>query len=123
MGLDRTIRFAGDPPTWEAIQIHLARVGVDAALRMIDGLPAFPNEQPEAGWKELRLGTAAGIVTLRRAPNFFSCVVWGNADDALRSMWNRLCWACATAGEGTLETDAGHLSANEFAQSLGLFPA
>ena len=28
---------------------------------MIDGLPAFPDEVPEPGWKELRIGFASGM--------------------------------------------------------------
>jgi len=70
MGLDRTIRFTSpDPPSWEAIRAQLARVG-DAAppVRMIDGQPAFPDETPEPGWREVRVGTAAGMVTIRRPP-------------------------------------------------------
>ena len=62
MGLDCTVRFpGGDPPAWDAIKLQLARVGEPAPLRMIDGLPAFPDETPAVGWRELRVGTAAGM--------------------------------------------------------------
>ena len=124
MGLDRTIRFpAGDPPAWEAVRGQLARLGEAAPLRMIDGLPAFPDEEPEAGWNELRVGFPAGMVTLRRVPAGLSCVVWGNADDALRAGWDRLCWAAAAAGGGWIETPSGPQTADEFALTAGISPS
>lgn len=118
MGTERRIRFAGESPTWDTIKAQLLRVGEPAPLRMIDGQPAFPDETPDAGWKELRVGTAAGMVTVRRTPDGFACVVWGNADAALRLAWDRVCWACAAAGGGTVEAQ----TAEAFAASAGLSP-
>ena len=89
---------------------------------MIDGLPAFPNEIPDPCWKELRVATAAGMVTIRREPGTLACVVWGNADPALTAAWRRVVWACAAAGEGTIETAEGPLSPGQFASSVGLSP-
>jgi hypothetical protein len=123
MGLDRTIRFPTDPPPWDAIRNQLARVGEAAPLRMIDNLPAFPDESPEPDWQELRVGFAAGMVTIRRTSATLTCVVWGNADDALRAAWDHLTWACAAAGNGTIETPAGPLFAADFARSAGISPA
>lgn len=60
MGMDRTVRFpCGTIPSWDLIRTQLARLGLDSPLRMIDGLPAFPDEAPEPGWRELRVGVAA----------------------------------------------------------------
>lgn len=123
MGLDLTVRFASDPPGWDAIRAQLARVGEPAPLRMIDGLPAFPDEVPGAGWRELRVGTPAGMVTLRAAPAALVCVIWGNADAALTAARARVCWACAAAGGGTVDTPGGPLPADEFARAAGLSPA
>jgi hypothetical protein len=121
MGIDRTIRFAsGDPPSWDAIAAQLHRAGEPGIMRMIDGQPAFPDELPEPGWRELRVGTTAGMVTVRRGPDFLSCVVWGNADAALIADWNKVVWACAASGGGTVETPSGPLAASEFAASVGL---
>src|SRR5436309_15395805 len=111
MGMDRTIRFAAEPPAWDAIREQLRRVGEDGALRMIDGMPAFPDETPEPGWRELRVGTAAGMVTVRRRPDSLSCVVWGSADSALTAAWHKVIWACAAASAGTVETPSGSLPA------------
>jgi hypothetical protein len=124
MGMDRTIRFAsGDTPSWEAIRDQLRRVGEDVTLRMIDGLPAFPDESPDPAWRELRLGTAAGMVTVRRRADALSCVVWINADTPLTAAWHKVIWACAAAGGGTVETPSGALPPAEFAAAVGLSPA
>jgi hypothetical protein len=80
-------------PEWHAIRDSLDKVGEQAVVRMIDGLPAFPDEIPEPGWQELRLGMNGGMVSLRRDGNAILCVVWGNADEALLKSWQ----ACANA--------------------------
>jgi hypothetical protein len=124
MGLDRTIRFGSDAvPSWEAIRTHLRRVGEDGPLRMIDGLPAFPDEEPDAGWKELRVGLSGGMATLRRGADQISCVIWGNADPVLMSAWDKLCWATAVTGGGRIDTPSGPQTAEEFARSVGVNPA
>jgi hypothetical protein len=123
MGVELSVGFAGDVPEFGAIRAQLARVCAVPPLRMIDGLPAFPDETPEAGWRELRFGFAAGMVTLRRAPGALSCVVWGTADAALLAARDALAWACAEAGGGAVRTGAGELSAAEFARAHALQPA
>lgn len=90
---------------------------------MIDGLPAFPDELPEPGWKELRAGVSGGMATLRVVPDGFSCVVWGNAAGDLLIGWHRLCWACAAAGGGVVDTPSGPLTAEQFAAAMNLPPA
>jgi hypothetical protein len=124
MGLERTIRFPADEaPGWERIRTQLCRVGETAALRMIDGMPAFPDEVPEALWKELRIGTSAGMVTIRRGRGMLSCVVWGNSDETLNVAWMKVIWACAAAGDGLIDTPGDSMTADQFAQTAGLSPA
>jgi hypothetical protein len=53
-------------------------------IKMIDNLPAFPDEIPEPGWTDLRFGTPAGMVTLRRTTTGYQLVIWGNADTPLQ---------------------------------------
>jgi hypothetical protein len=121
MGLDRTIRFpTTETPHWESIRAQLARVGISASFKMIDGLPAFPDEIPEPGWKELRLGVDGGMVTIRRGHGLFNCIIWGNADDSLQLAWSKVIWACASAGSGMIEMPTGTLSPDEFAEVSGL---
>lgn len=123
MGLARTIRIPGNLlPTWEAIREHLGRVGLSPSVRLIDGLPAFPDELPDPAWKELRIGLEAGMVTIRRDHDCLSCIIWGNADPALEAAWKRVIWACAAAGEGLIEDPGGPITPEEFARSAGLSP-
>jgi hypothetical protein len=85
MGAERRVEF----PTpvalnWPGVVAGLTARGLAPTLRMIDGLPAFPDEVPAGEWRELRLGFAAGMVTLRHAgPRSLACVVWGTADAGL----------------------------------------
>lgn len=124
MGLDRTVRFpAGAVPAWEAVKSQLARVGEVGTIRMIDGMPAFPDETPEPNWRELRVGCAAGMVTLRKGPDSLTCVVWSNADAALLAARDRVAWACCAAGQGNVETESGSRSADEFARAQGVSPS
>lgn len=124
MGISHEIRFQGaTAPDWGSIRERLQSAGETPTLRMIDGLPAFPDEVPEAGWKELRVGLAGGMVTLRRTADGFICVAWGTTDDALVRSWNCLAWACAAAGDGGISTSQGFLPAADFARSTGLSPA
>jgi hypothetical protein len=123
MGLDHTIQFpAGGVPAWKAIRAQLARIGEAAPIRMIDGMPAFPDEDPPADWRELRVGTASGMVTLRRGTDSLTCVVWSNADSELLSALDRVAWACAAAGSGLVSTPMGPLPAEKFAEHSGVHP-
>lgn len=123
MGLDRTVRFtSSEMPPWEAVRTQLLRVGEAGQLRMIDNLPAFPDEDPPTDWKELRIGTTGGMVTIRRGAGALTCVVWGNADAALNSAFAKVIWACAAAGAGVVEMPSGTLSATEFATAAGVLP-
>src|SRR5262245_56910260 len=83
MGLQRDVTFTGEPPAWQALLDGLAVAGVSVTVRMIDNLPAFPDEAPEPGWSDVRLSTPHGMVTLRRTSGGMSVVTWGNADAPL----------------------------------------
>src|SRR6266404_958649 len=105
MGMEQTVTFVPDNlPTFEAVRTLLAARGFPLQLRMIDGELAFPDEKPSEGWRELRVGTPQGMITLRRDADRISFVTWGNADRALTQAWNALVWACAHAGGGQILT-------------------
>ncbi|MBY0455927.1 MAG: hypothetical protein K2V38_01170 [Gemmataceae bacterium] len=124
MGLDRVVTFPpGRVPGWAAVKEQLARVGESAPLRMIEGLPAFPDEVPADGWTELRVSAGGGMVTVRRAGHALVCVVWSNADPALLAARDKVAWACAEAGGGQVVTDAGSLSPADFARTSHIQPA
>jgi len=122
MGLQRTIRFPNDSrPQWESVRLAFARVSESPVVRMIDDLPAFPDEIPEPGWRELRLSLTGGMVTLRSTPGGWDCVIWGNAEVGLLKSWNAACWAVAEAGKGSVVLDDGALgTAGEFRERLPL---
>jgi hypothetical protein len=115
MGMEQTVSFAGKAtPTWGAVSDLLTRRGFPVQTRMIDGQLAFPDEVPPDDWKELRLGTPQGMVTLRRNGDTVAFVTWGNADAALRQVWNALAWAFAEAGAGTVQCEQGAFDAESF---------
>lgn len=121
MGMDQTVTFAGkSPPSWPAVRDLLAARGFPAQTRMIDGELAFPDEEPPESWRELRVGTPQGMVTLRRGPDHVVFVTWGNADDALRQAWNALAWAYAEAGGGRVQTPQGPADAAAFREGAEL---
>ena len=122
MGMDQTVSFSGPPPSWEAARDLLARHGYPVQLRMIDGQLAFPDETPPDDWRELRLGTPQGMVTLRREAERILCVTWGNADAAMLQAWNALTWAVAAAGGGQVLTPAGLLEADTCRRGADLPP-
>jgi len=104
MGLQRTIRFpANGGPTWPAIVAAMAERGLPIALRMIDNLPAFPDEVPPEDWKDLRLGFDAGMVTFRRTnATEWSVIIWGNSDPNLVTAWEQCIAAIAESGTGSI---------------------
>ena len=116
MGLQRTIHFPTDSrPTWESVRSAFQTLAEVPIVRMIDNLPAFPDEIPEAGWRELRIGLSGGMVTIRASSAGWDCVIWGNADPLLTRSWDTTCWAIATAGQGRVMLEDGNsLTAEEF---------
>jgi hypothetical protein len=104
MGMEKTIRFRDAPPGWTAARDLLAVRGYTFQLRMIDGQLTLPDEQPPETWRELRLSTPQGMVTVRREANRLVFVTWGNADAGLREWRDALTCAFAEAGGGTVES-------------------
>jgi hypothetical protein len=90
MGYERSIPIAADRvPDWGTIANQLRQAGDSPVLRMIDGLPAFPDEMPEPNWRELRVGLAGGMITIRRTSDGLSCVSWGTDDPSLKAAFER----------------------------------
>ena len=114
--MQRTIHFPTDSrPTWESVRSAFQTLAEVPIVRMIDNLPAFPDEIPEPGWRELRIGLSGGMVTVRATPAGWDCVIWGNADPLLARSWDIACWAIAAAGQGRVSFESGEsLSAEEF---------
>ena len=91
MGMEQKVVFpAQQLPTWPQLAGLLAERNFPLEMRMIDGVLAFPDEAPPDNWRELRVGTLHGMVTLRREPDGITLVTWGNADEKMRQAWNAL---------------------------------
>ena len=100
MGLERIIPLpAGTVLAWERICSSLREAGEVPVVRMIDGLPAFPDETPAEDWKELRLGLSGGMVTLRRTASEISCICWGTDDADLKRSFEKVIRACQFAAD------------------------
>ena len=63
----------------------LAAAGLPSTIAMVDNLLVSLSSPPPAEWREVRLRTPAGMVTLRRQPDGVAVVVFGNADAALQA--------------------------------------
>src|SRR6516164_8605448 len=84
MGMEQIVSFAGKAiPAYIAVRDFLAQRGFSLQMGMIDGQLAFPDELPHENWRELRLRTPQGMVTVRRTAEKLTFVTWGNADATL----------------------------------------
>jgi hypothetical protein len=63
----------------------LGAAGLASELVMIDGRLVLPNTPIPEGWREVRLRSPAGTLTLARRSAGVSVVVFGNADAALQA--------------------------------------
>jgi hypothetical protein len=64
---------------------RLTAAGLPSAVAMVDNVLQGPGASPPETWRDARLRTPAGVVTLRRVPSGVAVVIFGNADDALRA--------------------------------------
>jgi hypothetical protein len=117
MGMEQLVEYSSAGcPAWASVSALLAKSNFAVKMRMIDGELAFPDEVPPETWRELRIGTSAGMITVRRAAHGVDLVTWGNADAVMRQAWNALTWAFARCGNGNVVTVQGKLSADEYRQ-------
>ena len=124
MGMEHVVTFTPVAAAWwTGVRGLLAERGFPVQLRMIDGELAFPDELPPEAWNELRVGTAQGMVTLRRQQDRVLIVTWGNADQPMRQAWNALAWAVAEVTAGRVQSGEAKLTAAEFHQNADLPPA
>ena len=69
------------PPLLEKLNAD----GLPAAVVMVDGGLHAPMAPLPEDWRDIRLKTAAGTVTLTRKPGAIAVVVFANADEALKA--------------------------------------
>ncbi len=90
----------GNVPSIQAVLDRLAERGMVAQVLMVDGALQMPGVEPAAGWREIRLRTPAGMVTLRRTGDGVGVVVFGNADAALVAAQREIGAAMTELGAG-----------------------
>ncbi len=119
MGMEYSLRFSeqGVPPLHRILAV-LAEHNFPVQVRMVDGELTLPDEVPPGGWKEVRLGTSVGMVTLVRRGQELAVVTLGNADKAMQSAWNAVAWAAAKTGQGKIVRAEGLQGASEFRASV-----
>jgi hypothetical protein len=121
MGIEQHVTCAPEkPPDWPPVRALLARRGYPVQCRMIDGEVSFPDEDPPNNWRELRLGTPQGMVTVRREPGRLALVTWGNADAGLLQAWNALTWAFAETCDGQIQATGGPQSPHDYFKTADL---
>jgi hypothetical protein len=120
MGLEQTVTFPDSLPAWRDVLDLLAKRGFPVQMRMIDGELAFPEDQPAEHWRELRVSSDAGMLTIRREQNRVVLITWGDIDAPMVRTRNALAWAFAESGNGRIQTDQGDLAAVDFLRSADL---
>ncbi len=121
MGKEHVVRFPeGRLPHLAKVVGVLAEHMFVAQVRMVDGELTMPDEVPPEKWREVRLATPSGMVTIVRRNQEFQIVTWGNADEAMQRDWNAVAWAAAKAGEGEILRPEGAQGPDEFRASAAL---
>jgi hypothetical protein len=121
MGMEQHVTYSPEKtPAWPAVRALLAQRGYPVQCRMIDGELSFPDEDPPDDWRELRLGTPQGMITVRRQPGRLALVTWGNADAGLVQAWNALTWAFAEACDGQIQTEGGTRAPRDYLKTADL---
>jgi hypothetical protein len=72
-------------PDLGALLAKLAGAGLPSAVLMIDQQLVTPGAPPPARWREVRLKTPAGTVTLKLDGGAIAVTVFGNADPPLQA--------------------------------------
>ena len=84
MGMSQRVECPGGVPPWPTVALRLGT----PQMRMIDGQLAFPDEEPPADWRELRIAMNGVMVTVKRDEDAVEVVTWGNADENMRAAWD-----------------------------------
>lgn len=68
----------------------LATAGFTCQVLAVDGQLVHPTAPVPASWREVRVRTPAGMITLRQQGGEVALIVFGNADAALLAARDRL---------------------------------
>lgn len=121
MGMEHVVRFSDENSLdIRRVMVLLAQHNFPVQVRMVDGELTLPDEAPPERWKEVRLGTSSGMVSLVRRGGEIAVVTWGNADEAMQRAWNAVAWAVAKAGTGEIILPGGPKGPDDFRKSVAL---
>ncbi len=84
MGLEIVIPRQA-PCSLDRVIETVSAAGLPCVVAMIDNVLQGPVAPLPASWRDVRLRTPAGMVTLRQTPTGVAVIVFGNADAALRA--------------------------------------
>jgi hypothetical protein len=93
MGLEVVVTA---PPDLRVALDRAGRAGLACTVAMIDGQLCLPTANIPERWRELRLRTEAGMITLERRIAGVAVVVMSNADERLKEAQRRLAKALST---------------------------
>lgn len=71
-------------------------------LRLVDNLPAFPDEAVPEAFEEIRVAAETGMISIRSGAEGLILVVWGNADLSLRERTGSLAARLAELSDGAI---------------------
>lgn len=93
MGVEREVALPGGVPPWSAVMARLSGV----QMRMIDGALAAPDEEPDDGWRELRVARDGEMIAVRRGEGGVVLVGWADPSPARQKLTDDLARAFAEA--------------------------
>ncbi len=82
MGMSKLVATRETPSMAKLLE-DLARAGLPSTIVMVDNQLVSPRVPPPSAWRDVRLKTPAGTVSLKRDANGVSVTVFDNADEAL----------------------------------------
>jgi len=104
MGQDYHVVCAGRP----SVAKVLASVSDSWCLRLVDGLPAFPDEAVPEEFNEIRLGLGGNMVTIKAVASGLNLVTWSGISIEFHDAVTRLAKALASEVNGRVEMGSTH---------------
>src|SRR4051812_17641293 len=90
MGMTIEVPRAPETVSIKSLLGALKASGFPTTVMMIDGQLVMPNAEPPPTWRDIRLRTPGGAVTLARRESAIAVVVFGNADAAAQQAQRRV---------------------------------
>lgn len=99
MGLEERIACTA-PPQLGRVLAALSADGYASMIAMVDGALVMPKAPPPTDWRDARIRTPDGTVAVVRHEGAVAVVVFGNADERMRTAQARVLAAVRAALDG-----------------------